>query len=155
MKRIPFLYRTIQGAIGKRFVIKHYKGGKIVMTKYPDMTGIVPSEEQKMCRRFFKRAVAYANKVYANPALKAEKRRLLRKPKRLFQALMKEWYAKRKEKDFYRQRRIARWQQNWQISKTISVFINAPQLACLVPQTSTPLDLRKRHRRTLNTTPAP
>ena len=74
----------IRGAIGKRFVVKHYQGHRVVITKYPDMTGIVPSEEQKLRRCLFKRAVRYAQKVYANPALKKERRKQLRRPKRVF-----------------------------------------------------------------------
>lgn len=38
----------VQGAIGKKYVIKHYKHG-IVKTKYPDMTAIVASEKQRAC----------------------------------------------------------------------------------------------------------
>ena len=94
----------IRGAIGKRFVIKHYKYG-VVKTKYPDMSRIIPSEAQKMRRRLFKRAVVYAQKVFANPILKEEKRRMLRRPRRLFQALMKEWFNKRKETQFWNERR--------------------------------------------------
>ena len=108
----------IRGAIGKRFVIKHYKYG-IVKTRYPDMSRIVPSEAQRMRRRLFKRAVAYAQKVYANPVLKEEKRRMLRRPKRLFQALMKDWFRQQKEKLFLNERRINRWRNNLSQSKTV------------------------------------
>ena len=108
----------IRGAIGKRFVIKHYKYG-VVKTKYPDMSRIIPSEAQKMRRRLFKRAVTYAQKVYANPVLKEEKRRMLRRPKRLFQALMKDWFRQQKEKLFLNERRINRWRNNLSQSKTV------------------------------------
>ncbi|HEY0751866.1 MAG TPA: hypothetical protein VGD26_11965 [Chitinophagaceae bacterium] len=118
MKKLPFIYRMIRGAIGKRFVIKHYKYG-IVKTRYPDMSRIVPSEAQRMRRRLFKRAVVYAQKVYANPALKEEKRRMLRRPKRLFQALMKDWFRQQKEKLFLNERRINRWRNNLSQSKTV------------------------------------
>ena len=121
MKRIPFLYRLVRGAIGKRFVVKHYRGGQVVVTRYPDMRGIIPSEEQKRRRRLFTRAVRYARKVYATPALKEERRRLLRRPHRLFQALMKDWFRTQKEKDYRRQRRLQRrlqrWQTTWQHHK--------------------------------------
>ena len=118
MKKLPFIYRMIRGAIGKKFVIKHYKYG-VVKTKYPDMTRIIPSEAQRIRRRLFRRAVVYAQKVYANPVLKEEQRRMLRRPKRLFQALMKDWFRQQKEKLFLNERRINRWRNNLSQSKTV------------------------------------
>ena len=83
------------------------------------MSRIVPSEAQRMRRRLFKRAVAYAQKVYANTVLKEEMRRMLRRLKRLFQALMKEWFRLLKEKLFLNERRINRWRNNLSQSKTV------------------------------------
>lgn len=110
-KRLPLRYRMIRGAIGKRFVIKHYSYG-VVMTRYPDMKNIIPSEAQKMSRRLFRKAVKYAQSIYADPLRKEQNRRMLRRPKRLFQALMKEWFNKRKEIRFYNDRRLRIWKAN-------------------------------------------
>ena len=110
-QRIPFLYTLLTGAIGKRFVIKHYKYG-VVMTRYPNMKNIIPSQAQKMRRRLFRKAVKYAQAIYANPALKEEKRKMLRRPKRLFQALMKEWFKKRQERQYWNERRLKIWRKN-------------------------------------------
>ena len=110
-KRLPFIYRIIRGAIGKRFVIKHYKYG-VVKTKYPNMKNIIPSEAQKQRRRLFRLAVKYAQSIYANPTLKEEKRRMMRRPKRLFQSLMKEWFKKRAERNFWKQRRLTQWKNH-------------------------------------------
>ena len=110
-KRLPLRYRMIRGAIGKRFVIKHYSYG-VVMTRYPDMKNIIPSESQKMSRRLFRKAVKYAQSIYADSVCKELNRRLLRRPKRLFQALMKEWFNKRKEIRFYNDRRLRIWKSN-------------------------------------------
>ncbi|MER3472106.1 MAG: hypothetical protein C4330_12505 [Chitinophagaceae bacterium] len=99
--KLPLHLRMIRGSIGKKYCVKHYKGGKVVVTKYPDMKGIIASEKQKAGRRLFKRAVLYAQKVYSHSALKEEKRRRLRRPKGLFQALMKEWFKGREEKKFF------------------------------------------------------
>ena len=110
-KRLPLRYRMIRGAIGKRFVIKHYTYG-VVMTRYPDMKNIIPSEAQKMSRRLFRKAVKYAQSIYADPLLKEHKRRMLRRPKRLFQVLMKEWFNKRKDALFYNERRRRIWKTN-------------------------------------------
>jgi hypothetical protein len=71
------------------------------------MQGIIPSEAQKLRRRLFKKAVRYAQKVYRHPAILDEARRRLRQPHRLFQALMKEWFLKRKEQNLWRERRLA------------------------------------------------
>ena len=101
----------IQGSIGKRFVIKHYKYG-VVKTKYPNMKNIIPSEAQKQRRRLFRLAVKYAQSIYANPALKEEKRKIMRRPKRLFQSLMREWFKKRAERNFWNQRRLKQWKNN-------------------------------------------
>jgi hypothetical protein len=70
MKRteLPFSLRMLQGAIGKRFVIKHYKYG-IIKSRFPDMSRIVTSEGQRKCRDLFKDAVAYARLVMQDPAL--------------------------------------------------------------------------------------
>jgi hypothetical protein len=111
MKCIPFSVRMIQGAIAKTFVVKHYRHG-VVVTRYPNMKGIVASPTQQMSRRLFKKAVLYAQQVYANPALKSEKTSRLRRPRRLFQALMKEWFAKRKEKACRCERRRNCWTRN-------------------------------------------
>ena len=117
-QKLPFIYRMIRGAIGKRFVIKHYSFG-VVKTKYPDMKHIIPSEAQKMRRRLFRQAVKYAQGIYANPELKEKKRRMMRRPRRLFQALMKEWFKKRAERAFLNQRRLRIWQEKVKINSRL------------------------------------
>jgi hypothetical protein len=111
MKKVTFLHTLIRGAIGKEYVVKHYKN-RIIITRYANMKAIVASEKQKVRRSLFKRAVKYAQEIYANPVLKVEKRRILRRPKRLFQALMKEWFRKRREKEAKAAQRIDRWRAN-------------------------------------------
>ena len=120
MKRLPLKYRIIRGAIGKRFVIKHYRYG-IIMTRYPNMKNIIPSEAQKMRRRLFGKAVKYAQSIYANPTLKEAKRRMHRRPKRLFQSLMKEWFKKREERQFWNERRLRVWKQNLKQKSSLQV----------------------------------
>ena len=133
MKRLPFIYRMIRGAIGKRFIIKHYSYGA-VMTRYPNMKNIIPSEAQKQRRRLFKKAVLYAQSVYAKPALKEEKRRTMRRPKRLFQALMKEWFRKKEERRYWNERRLRIWRTNVVLTERVqmpipnSIYITQPSL---------------------------
>ncbi len=119
MKRLPFIYRMIRGAIGKRFVIKHYAYG-VVIARYPNMKSIIPSEAQKLRRRLFKKAVLYAQSIYAKPAVKEEKRRLMRRPKRFFQALMKEWFRKKEERKYWNERRLKTWKQNLALTECFS-----------------------------------
>lgn len=52
-------------------VFKTYSYGTIT-SKVPDMSNVVPSEEQKDKRERFKKAVAYAKEVLADPIKKAE-----------------------------------------------------------------------------------
>ncbi len=90
MKRdkLPFSLRIVQGAIGKRFVIKHYAYG-IIKTKYPDMSRIVASTAQQKCRDVFKEAVAFAKAVLANDYLKTQWVKRLGKGKRIFNGIIK------------------------------------------------------------------
>jgi hypothetical protein len=106
----PSLFK-VSGAIGKKYVIKQYKKGQVV-TRYPDMSRIVPTQKQKVRRRLFARAVRYAQSIYGKPELKAEWRRRLRRPRRLFQALMKQYYKKLARKREQAEGRILRWQRN-------------------------------------------
>lgn len=66
---LPLSLRIVRGAIGKEFVIKYYKYG-VIKTKFPDMTRIIASMQQRKCRNLFKDAVAYAKEVIADPERK-------------------------------------------------------------------------------------
>ena len=110
----PSLFQ-VRGAIGKQFVMKRY-GNKTVVTRYPDMSGIVPSTKQKVGRRLFARAVRYAQSIYWKPSLKAEWRRRLRRPRRLFQALMKQYYRQLQQQAERRESRIRKWQRSVAVS---------------------------------------
>ena len=110
----PSIYK-VSGAIGKKYVIKQYKKGQVV-TRYPDMSGIVPSTKQKVRRRLFARAVRYAQSIYWKPELRAEWKRKLRRPRRLFQALMKQYYRQLQQQAERRESRILRWQRSVAIS---------------------------------------
>jgi len=52
-------------------VFKTYSYGTVV-SKVPNMSNIVPSCDQKAKRERFKKAVAYAKAILANPVKKAE-----------------------------------------------------------------------------------
>ncbi|HEX2606590.1 MAG TPA: hypothetical protein VHK91_04385 [Flavisolibacter sp.] len=112
---LSFKEKMIQGRIGKRYVIKHYKTYK-VKTKVPDMSNIIPSRGQKRQRRLFRLAVQYAQEIYWNPAKREEKERIYRRPWRLFQKLMKEWFKKRKAKREAAQRRLNIWRRKVELN---------------------------------------
>ncbi len=88
--KLPFSLRMLQGAIGKRFVIKHYRYG-IIKTRYPDMGGIVASAGQRKCRDLFKEAVAYAKRVMKDPELVMQWQRKTGRTRRLFNAIIKDY----------------------------------------------------------------
>ena len=108
----------VRGAIGKQFVMKRY-GKKTVVTRYPDMTRIVPTVKQKVRRRLFARAVRYAQSIYWKGELKAEWKRRLRRPRRLFQALMKQYYRQLARKREQNEGRILRWSRNVAASRCL------------------------------------
>jgi hypothetical protein len=60
------LLKGVSGAVNKQFVLKDYNGVAI-MTAYPDMSNVRPSELQKMYREKFTLANAYAKKILMDP----------------------------------------------------------------------------------------
>jgi hypothetical protein len=100
---LPYRLRWAQGAIGKRFVIKHYKKRRVI-TKFPDMTRIIASKGQRKCRDLFKEAVVYALSIIRNKEKKEEWRKKLRKKSgdvynALIKAYMLEAKARIKEQE--------------------------------------------------------
>jgi hypothetical protein len=69
--KVPLQWQNIRGSIGKQIVIKHYSWG-VIMTKFPNMSGIIASAKQRKCRNIFKEAVVYAQAVIADPIKKKE-----------------------------------------------------------------------------------
>jgi hypothetical protein len=129
MKRLGFPYCIIQGRIGKRFLVKHYKKYKI-KGKVPNMEGIIPSQRQKRQRRLFRLAVEYAQSIYWSPKKRAEKERIYRRPWRLFQKLMKEWFKKREAKRAAARRRLNIWRRNVELNKGKLMIIGP----CITPR---------------------
>ena len=84
---LPWSLKQIRGAIGKEYVIKHYSYGAI-KTKYPDMTRIVASTQQRKCRNLFIEGVEYAKAIMKDPVQKEEWLKKVRKKHRLFNYLV-------------------------------------------------------------------
>lgn len=87
---ISSLLPGISGAVGKQFVFKQYKG-KTIVTKYPDMTNIKPSERQKERQKVFKEAVAYAKAVNRDPEKKAFYQTKLKPGETVYRYALKEY----------------------------------------------------------------
>lgn len=85
----------ISGKLGKQLVFKQY-GDKIVVTQYPDMSRIKPSQQQKNNRNLFKEAVAYAKKINRTPALKQAYLKKVKKGESIYHYAMKEYLNKHK-----------------------------------------------------------
>ena len=100
---IRLLLTWIRGAVGKEFVIKHYKYGP-VKTKFPDMTRIIVSAQQRKCRNLFKEAVDYAKSVYADPVKKKQWAERPRKRPRLFNAIIRKYMLAAKEAAYQREK---------------------------------------------------
>ena len=99
---VRLLLTWITGKVGKEFVIKHYKYG-VVKTKYPDMTKIIASTQQRKCRNLFKEAVIYAKEVYADPVRKKEWWARARNKGHVFNYIIKGYMLAAKEAALKRQ----------------------------------------------------
>jgi hypothetical protein len=82
------ILKGLKGSIGKEVVIKTYANGKTVVSAYPDMSQIVPTEPQKEKRSKFKAAVAYAQSVLKDPQLRAEFEKNLPEGKGVYHAAL-------------------------------------------------------------------
>lgn len=58
------------GAFGKEMVFRN-RGGKTFVSKYPDMSKVVPSESQMEYKLLFREAVRYAQSIVHDPKKKA------------------------------------------------------------------------------------
>lgn len=71
-------------------VIKQY-GDKTVVSKYPDMSNIIPSSAQKQKRSRFAEAVAYAKTINNSPVLKLDFLKRSGPVKSVYQSALKEF----------------------------------------------------------------
>ena len=94
--RIPKHLRTIRGGFKGHFVIKHYRGGHVVMTKFPDMSSIIASVQQRRCRNLFAKAVLYAKSVIDDPELKAAWQKKIRRRNGVYNKAIKAFMLKSK-----------------------------------------------------------
>jgi hypothetical protein len=89
-------FEALSGTLGKEIVIKQY-ADKTVVTRYPDMSKVQPSERQKVQRALVKEANAYASRIRRNPELRAEYEKNLAPGESVYLKALREFYAMRKE----------------------------------------------------------
>ena len=78
-------------------MVKHYRYG-IVTTKFPDMSKVIASKQQRSCRNLFREAIAYAKGVIADPVQKAKWQKKIRVPDSVYNAAVKEYMLRDKKK---------------------------------------------------------
>ena len=66
------------------------------MTKFPDMSGIIASMQQRRCRNLFAKAVVYAKSVIADPELKAAWQKKIRRRNGVYNKAIKAFMLKEK-----------------------------------------------------------
>ena len=71
-------------------IIKQY-GSKTVISKFPDMSNIVPSGSQREKRSRFAEAVAYAKTINNSPILRADFLKRQGEVRSVYQAALKEF----------------------------------------------------------------
>ncbi|MCU7552783.1 hypothetical protein OCK74_26935 [Chitinophagaceae bacterium LB-8] len=111
------LLGIIRGSIGKCFVVKHYRANKkkklkkrIIVTRYPDMSGIVASEKQRVRRDLFKEAVVYARWIIGDAERKKAFRKSLprKKRKHVYQAAIRLYMSRQGDKQWLRKQLAVR-----------------------------------------------
>jgi hypothetical protein len=89
------LLHQVSGQIGKQIVVKRY-GNKTVITAYPDMSKVKPSKLQKVKRKVFAEAVAYAQAINNDPAKKALYSKKVKRGQSVYNYAIKEYLMKMK-----------------------------------------------------------
>jgi hypothetical protein len=87
------LLKGLRGALGKQLVVKQWRD-KVVVTKYPDMRRVKPSELQKIGRNLFAEAVAYASAINRNPIQKAAYLQKVKDGETVYHYAIKEYFEK-------------------------------------------------------------
>ena len=90
------LFAAFQGTIGQELVFKQY-ADKVVVSKYPDMSKVKPSERQLEQRKKMAQAIVYAKSVMRNPALKAVYEKDLEPGKSVYKKALKNFMNNKKD----------------------------------------------------------
>jgi hypothetical protein len=86
-------FGALSGSIGKEIVLKQY-GDKMVVSKFPDMDKIKPSERQKIQRNKMKDAQAHWIEVKRNPRLRDAYEKSLLPGEKLYRKVIRDFMRK-------------------------------------------------------------
>ena len=86
--------KDFRGHIEKKVVVRQYAGGKTVLSAFPDISKVKPSESQKEQRMNFKEAQAYATQFLSVPENKAAYKSLCKPGQKPINVLMSELLKK-------------------------------------------------------------
>ena len=90
----PFL-KNVKGTVDKTTVTKYYSNNRTILSKYPDMSNVKPSEAQLIAKLNFAKAVAHAKETINNAEKKSLANvRLARRKGTLYHALIAEHMRK-------------------------------------------------------------
>lgn len=92
-RKLALQFANIRGSIAKSIVVRHTPYGVIVQ-RYPDMSRIRPTTAQKNCRSSFRDAVAWAKQVIADPDMKKEWQKKLRRVNGVYNAAISFYMSK-------------------------------------------------------------
>lgn len=84
------LLNALRGSVGKELVFRQLHG-KTVVSKYPDMSRVLPSEAQKKQRERMKQANAYASMVCRDRKLRKNYERQLKAGESVFHRAKKDF----------------------------------------------------------------
>lgn len=91
------LTQGFTGTIDKMIVFRNYNG-KIVVSKYPDMSGRKLSAKQKKQNKRMTKANEYAQEIIADSKMKNDAQIRLDVPRnKLYRSLVKEYFSKQVE----------------------------------------------------------
>lgn len=85
------------GHIGKKLVFKNYNG-RTVISKYPDMSGVIRTEKQAAENSLFRHAVAFAKAAKADHSIITDARFSVKKGQSFYHAALS-WYLKHAKLD--------------------------------------------------------
>lgn len=91
------LLNGLSGTIGKELLFKQYKD-KVVVSKYPVMRKVKPTELQLLNRQRMKDATAYALSVLRTPELKAAMEKTLHPGETVYHKAKKEYFQSLKKR---------------------------------------------------------
>jgi hypothetical protein len=89
VKNNPLL-KNVSGKLGNHVVYKNYSFGT-VMSMYPDMSKVIPTEKQLREKGRFGNAVRYAKRILADPEKKAAYQLKLKKGGSVYHAAIAEY----------------------------------------------------------------